>query len=146
IAYVPGFQWEPFWKGYKGGQHTEIWITRLSDSSTERIPNLNSNEGDPMWVGRSIYFLSDRDGPASLYAYDTDTRQVKRVIDNRGFDITAATAGPGGIVYSQFGELNIYDIATGTTHAVPVTVAGDFPQRRPYFEAVAGDIQSADVS
>lgn len=146
IAYVPGFQWEPFWKGYKGGQHTEIWIARLSDSSTERIPNLNSNEGDPMWVGHTVYFLSDRDGPETLYAYDTDSRQVKRVIDNQGFDITDATAGPGGIVYSQFGELHIYDVATGTTHAVPVTVAGDFPQRRPYFEGVAGDILSADVS
>ncbi|MGH8181261.1 MAG: S41 family peptidase, partial [Steroidobacteraceae bacterium] len=146
IAYVPGFQWEPFWKGYKGGQHTEIWITRLSDSSTERIPNLNSNEGDPMLVGHSIYFLSDRDGAATLYAYDTDSRQVKRVIDNHGFDITAASAGPGGIVYSQFGELYIYDTATGATHAVPVTVAGDFPQRRRYFEGVAGDILSADVS
>ena len=29
IAYVPGFQWEPFWKGYKGGQHSEVWIARL---------------------------------------------------------------------------------------------------------------------
>ncbi|HTL91090.1 MAG TPA: hypothetical protein VL176_02020, partial [Steroidobacteraceae bacterium] len=107
IAYVPGFQWEPYWKGYKGGQHTEIWIARLSDSSTIRIPNRNSNEDDPMWVGHTIYFLSDRDGPITLYAYDTQSRQVKRVIDNHGFDITSASAGPGGIVYSQFGELHI---------------------------------------
>jgi tricorn protease len=146
IAYVPGFQWEPFWKGYKGGQHTEIWISRLADSSTVRIPNLNSNEDDPMWVGNKVYFLSDRDGPVTLYAYDTDTRQVQRLIDNKGFDITSASAGPGGIVYSQFGQLSIYDFATGTTHAVPVTVAGDLPQRRPYFASVADDIMSASLS
>ena len=64
IAYVPGFQWEPYWKGYKGGQHTEIWISRLADASTVRIANLNSNESDPMWVGGKVYFLSDRDGSA----------------------------------------------------------------------------------
>ncbi|MGH8318717.1 MAG: S41 family peptidase [Steroidobacteraceae bacterium] len=146
LAYVPGFQWEPYWKGYKGGQHTEIWIARLADASTARIPNLNSNEADPMWVGHTIYFLSDRDGPETLYAYATETQQVKRLIDNHGFDITSASAGPGGIVYSQFGELHIYDFATGTTHAVPVTVAGDLPQRRQYFADVADDIVNAAIS
>jgi tricorn protease len=146
IAYVPGFQWEPFWKGYKGGQHTEIYLAKLSDSSTVRIPNLNSNEGDPMWVGHKVYFLSDRDGPATLYGYDTDTRQVQRLIDNKGFDITSASAGPGGIIYSQFGELHIYDFASGATHAVQVTVAGDLPQRRPYFEDASHDIQGIGVS
>ncbi|MHB8816347.1 MAG: S41 family peptidase, partial [Steroidobacteraceae bacterium] len=146
IAYVPGFQWEPFWKGYKGGQHTEIWIARLADSSTVRIPNLNSNESDPMWVGHQVYFLSDRDGPATLYVYDTDTGKVRKLIDNKGFDITAASAGPGGIVYSQFGNLHIYDFATGTTRDVPVTVAGDLPQRRPYFEDASKDIGGIGIS
>jgi tricorn protease len=146
IAYVPGFQWEPFWKDYKGGQHTEIWIARLSDSSVVRIPNLNANENDPMWVGGKVYFLSDRDGPATLYAYDTGTRQVQRLIDNTGFDITSASAGPGGIVYSQFGQLHIYDLASGSSRAVPVTVAGDLPQLRPHFEDVADGIVGAAVS
>jgi tricorn protease len=146
IAYVPGFQWEPYWKGYKGGQHVEIWIARLSDSSTVRIPNLDANESDPMWVGNKVYFISDRDGPATLYVYDTDTRQVQRLIDNDGFDITSASAGPGGIVYSQFGELHVYDFATGTTHPVPVTVAGDLPQRRPYFADASKAIDNIDIS
>jgi tricorn protease len=99
-----------------------------------------------MWVGNRIYFLSDRDGPATLYVYDIDTRQVKRLIDNRGFDITSASAGPGGIVYSQFGNLYIYDFASGTSQAVPVTVAGDLPQRRPYFEDAAQQIQGIGIS
>jgi tricorn protease len=146
IAYVPGFQWEPYWKGYKGGQHAEIYIARLSDSSTVRIPNLDSNETDPMWVGDTIYFLSDRDGPETLYAYDTKSGRVKRLIDNHGFDINSASAGPGGIVYSQFGALHIYDFATGTTHAVPVTVSGDLPQRRPYFADGARYIGGIGIS
>jgi tricorn protease len=146
IAYVPGFEWEPFWKGYKGGQHAQIWIARLSDSHTVRIPDLNANETDPMWVGHRIYFLSDRDGPVTLFAYDTRTEQVKRLIDNTGFDITSACAGPGGIVYSQFGELHIYDFATGTAHPVRVTVAGDLPQRRPHYENVSQQIFTSGIS
>lgn len=146
IAYVPGFQWEPFWQGYKGGQHAQIWISRLSDSNTVRIPNLDASETDPMWVGHRIYFLSDRDGPVTLFAYDTRSRQVKRLIDNTGFDITSASAGPGGIVYSQFGELHIYDFATGTAHLVQVTVAGDLPQRRPHYENVSTQIFASGIS
>ncbi len=146
IAYVPGFQWEAFWKGYKGGQHTRIWIARLADSSTVRIPNLDANENDPMWVGGNIYFLSDRDGPITLFAYAVDGGKVSKLIDNTGFDITSASAGPGGIVYSQFGQLHLYDYANGKTHAVPVTVAGDLPQRRPHFVDVAKQITDVAVS
>ena len=146
IAYAPGFRWEPFWKGYKGGQHAQIWIARLSDSHTVRIPELDANETDPMWVGSRVYFLSDRDGPVTLYAYDVRSGQVKRLIDNTGFDITSASAGPGGIVYSRFGGLEIYDFATGRTHAVPVTVAGDLPQRRPYYEDASSQITASGIS
>ncbi len=146
IAYVPGFQWEPFWKNYKGGQHTEIWIARLADSSVVRIPGENANANDAMWVGKTVYFLSDRDGPITLFAYDTDSGEVRRAIDNRGFDITSASAGPDGIVYSQFGQLHIYDFATGATHVVPVTVSSDLPQLRPRFEDVSKQIVTYDIS
>lgn len=146
IAYVPGFEWEPYWKDYHGGQHAQIWIARLADSETVRIPNLDARETDPMWVGQRVYFLSNRDGPMTLFSYDTQTGQVKRLIDNTGFDITSASAGPGGIVYSQFGELHIYDFATGTEHAVRVTVAGDLPQRRPYFQNVKDQIFASGIS
>ncbi|EQD46021.1 peptidase S41, partial [mine drainage metagenome] len=146
LAYVPEFQWEPFWKDYKGGQHTQVWLARLSDSSVVRIPDQNANESDPMWVGDTVYFLSDRDGPITLFAYDTGTGQVRRVIDNTGFDITSASAGPGGIVYSQFGQLHVYDYASGHSRAVPVTVTGDLPQLRPRFINVAKLIDDAAIS
>jgi tricorn protease len=146
IAYVPGYQWEPFWKNYKGGQHTEIWIARLSDSSVVRIPGEDANANGAMWVDKTVYFLSDREGPTTLFAYDIESAKIRRLIDNHGFDITSASAGTGGIVYSQFGQLHIYDFATGATHVVPVTVSGELPQLRPKFEDVTKQIVSYDIS
>jgi tricorn protease len=146
IAYVPGFQWEPFWKGYKGGQHSEIWIARLSDASVVKVPGEDANANDPMWIDKTVYFLSDRDGPITLFAYDTDSGQIRRLIDNHGFDITSASAGPDGIAYSQFGEIHIYDVATGKTDAVPITVSGDLPQLRPRLEDVSKQIESYEIS
>jgi len=68
------------------------------------------------------------------------------VLDNSGFDITSATAGPGGIVYSRFGQLHVYDFGDGKTHAVPVSVNGDLPQRRPHFADVGKNILNAAIS
>jgi hypothetical protein len=49
------------WKRYRGGQTTPIWIANLADSSIQaKIPRDNSNDSNPMWIGDSIYFLSDR--------------------------------------------------------------------------------------
>ena len=74
------------------------------------IPRDNSNDFNPMWVGDTIYFLSDRSGPVALFAYDTKSREVKQVVKNDGLDIKSASAGPGAIVYEQFGSLHLFDL------------------------------------
>jgi tricorn protease len=93
-----------------------------------------------MWVGDKIYFLSDRSGPTTLFSYDVPTGTVKQLVTNDGFDLKSASAGPGAIVYEQFGSLHLYDLATGRERAVPVRIAADLPQTRPHFEKV-GDKQ-----
>lgn len=146
LAYSPVFQWEPDWKGYRGGQTTPIWIARLADSSVVKIPRDNSNDRDPMWVGDTVYFLSDRDGPVTLFAYDTQTGKVTKLLNNDGFDIDSASAGPGAIVYSQMGQIYLYNLATHATTPVNLRVAGDMPQLAPHFVKVAKDILNAGIS
>src|SRR5215469_13529284 len=69
IAYEPLQQWQRAWKRYRGGQTRLILIARLADSSIEaKIPRENSNDFNPMWVGDTIYFLSDRNGPVTIFA------------------------------------------------------------------------------
>ena len=146
LAYVPNFQWEPFWKGYRGGQTTYVLIANLADSSTVAVPRDGSNDNLPMWVGERVYFLSDRDGPITLFAYDTRTRKVEKLIKNDGFDITSASAGPDAIAYSQFGVLHLYDIASGRSEPVHVTVAADLAAVRPHWEHVGTAIENAAIS
>ena len=146
LAYVPGFQWEPFWKSYTGGQYTRIWLADLADSRVERVPNKGYSDNDPMWIGDTVYFLSNRNGPITLFAYHTKTKKITRMLDNSGFDLTSAAAGPGGIVYSQFGQLHIYDLASGKARAVPVRLAGDMPQRRAHYQKVVEQIEGSAIS
>jgi tricorn protease len=77
-----------------------------------------------------------------LCAYDTETHELSQVLKNDGFDIKSASAGPGGIVYEQFGSLYLYDLARHQSRPVEVRVAGDMPQVRPHFVKVATATQS----
>jgi tricorn protease len=136
LAYVPHPQWQPAWKRYHGGQTTPIWIADLKDSSIVKIPRDNSNDHHPMWVGDTIYFLSDRDGPVSLFAYDTKTNQVSEALHSDGLDFKTATAGPEAIVIEQFGAIKLYDLNTHQAKNISIRVSGDLEAVRPHFAKV----------
>ncbi len=136
IAYVPHPKWQDAWKRYHGGQTTPIWIADLKDLSVVKIPRDNSNDHHPMWVGDMVYFLSDRNGPVSLFAYDTKTKQVTEALHSDGFDFKAATAGPDAIVIEQFGAIKLYDLKTHEAHNVNIRIEGDLASVRPHFAKV----------
>ncbi|NNE66420.1 MAG: protease, partial [Pyrinomonadaceae bacterium] len=147
IAYMPIAPAFNQWKMYRGGRTTKVWIGNLSDSSVQEIPRNNSNDFIPMWVGNKIYFLSDRNGRnVTLYSYDTRSKAVREEIKNNGFDIKSAQAGPGGIVYEQFGSINIFDPATRRTRRVNINVRGDFLETRPKYERVARRVSNLAIS
>src|SRR6202163_93475 len=132
IAYVPHPKWQQAWKRYHGGQTTPIWIADLKDSTLTKIPRDNSNDDHPMWIGDAIYFLSDRNGPVSLFAYDTRTKQVVEVLHSNGADFKTASAGPDAIVIEQFGAIKLYDLNTHQAKNIPIRVVGDLAAVRPH--------------
>ena len=135
-----------FWAHYHGGLAPQVWIADLSDSSVIKVPHENASDFNPIWVGNKIYFLSARTEPITLYAYDTGSKNVSRVIDNHGMEIMSASAGPGAIVYEQFGSLHLYDLANGQEREVRVNIRGDFPELRTHFEKVADHVLNAEIS
>src|SRR3984885_4015532 len=142
---VAGFD-HAFWAHYHGGLASQVWIADLADSSVVKVPHENSSDFNPMWIGDKVYFLSARTEPISLFAYDTAAKKISEVIPNRGVDIMSASAGPGGIVYEQFGSIHIYDFASGREHSVNVNITGDFPEALPHFEKVAEHVMDAQIS
>jgi tricorn protease len=134
------------WRRYRGGRASYISIVNFADLSSQKLPRTDSNDFAPMWIGDKVYFLSDREGPVTLFQYDPQSRQVKKLVANTGKDIVYATAGPGGIVYEQFGQIHIYDITSGREHAVPIDIAADLTEVRPRFQNVAREIREARIS
>ncbi len=148
IAYVPNMQWQRAWKRYRGGQTKPIWIANLSDSSVQaQVPRENSNDFNPMYVGETVYFLSDRNGPVTLFSYDVKSKQVKQLVKNDGLDIKSASATSDAIVYEQFGSLHLLDLASGSDRALDIRPMADLAEVRPHFQKIEPKrIQSVAIS
>jgi tricorn protease len=150
IAYEPLTQWQQAWKRYQGGQQDKIWIAKLSDSSIVKLPDAGSTDKNPMWIGDTVYFISDRDskiGDFRLFSYDTKSKRVRQAFAHDGMDIKSASAGPNGtIVYEEFGAIHTFDPAAGASSKVEITLNADVGSERPYYKKVADRIAGASIS
>jgi tricorn protease len=146
LAYVPNMKWQTSWKRYRGGQTTPIYLVRLSDLTLEKLPRENSNDSNPVWFGDTVYFLSDRNGPVTLFAYDTKAKAVRQVLANSGLDLKWLSAGPDALIYEQFGGIYVLDPASGESRQVRIEIAGDLPATRPHYVKAAERIQNAGLS
>src|SRR5207247_4661240 len=85
LAYVPFWNRRAVpnsyiaWKHYRGGLASPIWIANLADSRIDKVPRQDSNDFNPLWIGSRVYFLSDRNGPVTLFVYDPASREVTQV-------------------------------------------------------------------
>ncbi|MFN7939390.1 MAG: PDZ domain-containing protein [Bryobacteraceae bacterium] len=146
IAYEPVGRAFTTWKKYRGGATTRIWLGRISDSTVTKVPRTNSNDFNPIWAGDRVFFLSDRNGPVTLFSYDVKAKTVKEALPNKGLDLKSASLGPDAIVYEQFGGISLYDLKSGKAKPVAIQVAGDFPEMRAKFVPVGRQLGSAAVS
>ena len=145
-VFFPDWYETSFWRHYRGGRTHPILVMNLSDYSVEKLPWQNSNDSTPMWVGNTIYFLSDRDFTTNLYAYSTATKQVKQLTHHDDFDIMSASAGPDAVVYEQAGYVYLFDVGSGKAQRLNIEVTGDLPWARPQFKKVASMIRNSSLS
>jgi len=145
-VFFPDWLETSFWRHYRGGRTHPILLMNLSDYSIERLPWENSNDSSPMWLGNTIYFLSDRNFVTNLFSYNTATKQVKQLTQHDDFDIMTASAGAGAIVYEQAGYIYLVDATSSKAQRLNIEVTGDLPWARPQFKKVASMIRNASLS
>jgi tricorn protease len=154
IAYVP-FSNKPQFPGpmrplknYRGGSASPLWIADLDDSSIIKVERTTSADFNPMWIGDTIYFLSDREGPTTIYACDVAGKSIRRIVDPKdaGGDIKSASACADAIVFEVFGKVHLLDLKSQKSKPVSIHVAADLPSVRSKLSKVAKAIQGADLS
>lgn len=145
-AFFPEWDETSQWRHYRGGRTNPIRIMDLADHSVEELPWTESNDTDPMWLGDTVYFLSDRNGTVNLFAHRPGTGEVTRLTRHDVFDVMNASAGAGAVVYERAGYVHLFDTDTGETRRLSIRIHGDFPWEQPRWTSVSGMIRNAALS
>lgn len=119
VAYNPFSPAFMQWKRYRGGTNSILWLYSFGDKSVEKIPQpaTYSNDVDPIWIGDTVYFRSDRSGEFNLHAYDLKTKAVRQITNHRDFPVLNISASGNTLVYEQAGYLHTLDLGSVQVNA-----------------------------
>jgi tricorn protease len=147
VVYSPLFRDFRPEKRYGGGQANDLFVFDLKTSDAKRIVDHPRADRDPMWIGNTIYFTSDRDGTFNLYAYDVVSAKIAPVTTSRTWDVRWPSSDKQSrIVYELNGELQVLDVKTGKSAAIAINVPDDGMWKRPSRVSAAGQIEDVELS
>lgn len=146
VAYRMNNSWDEERRNYRGGQNRPIWIVDLKSYDLSSPPWTNSKDVDPVWLNDAVYFISDRDGVANVWGYETRTKKLSQLTRFTDFDVKAIESGAGSLVFEQAGYVHELDPGSGKEHIVNITAAGDFPWMMPNWEDVTNRITNMALS
>jgi len=146
MQFVPQWLEGSYWRHYRGGRTHPISVVNLADNVVEELPWVNSNDSSPMWIGDTIYFVSDRNYTANLFSYKVGSKQVTQLTNHEDFDVMSASAGADAVVYEQAGYIHLLDAKTGKSKQLDIEVTGDLPWAQPQFKKVGDSIRGAVLS
>ncbi|HUJ39227.1 MAG TPA: S41 family peptidase [Candidatus Acidoferrales bacterium] len=147
MVYSPLFRDFRTWKRYSGGWAQQLYLFDLKTNAAEKITEGPRCNRDPMWIGGKIYFDSDRDDTLNLYSYDPATKKTEQLTHFKKWDLRwPGTDHNSRIVYELGGELQVFDIPSGQSRAVSITVPSDGLAIRPSYISVANHIEDAALS
>jgi tricorn protease len=146
IAYRMNNSWDEERRNYRGGQNRPVWIVDLKSYDLVSPPWTDSKDVDPVWVGDSVYFISDRDGVANVWSYDTKSKKLTQVTRFADFDVKTIDSGAGTVVFEQAGYIHELDPRSGKERTVNITATGDFPWMMPRWEDVTARMTNIGLS
>jgi tricorn protease len=146
MVYTPiSREWRS-WKRTRGGRAQDVWLFDLEAITAERLTDHIMTDNQPIWLGDTIYFTSDRDYTLNLFAMDVRTRTLRKVTQHDTWDVLWPAGGPGGIVYESGASLYVYNPANGHTRKVDIEIRNDGRETLPMFRNVKQFVESASLS
>ncbi|MDR0391975.1 MAG: PDZ domain-containing protein [Planctomycetaceae bacterium] len=112
IVYSPLFRDFRSWKRYEGGWAQYLTIFDIATKTTTRLDNNPRTEREPIWLDQNkIYFTSDRTGTMNLFEYNTNTKRITQITNEKTWDVRWASGDQNSrrIIYELGGELVLFD-------------------------------------
>jgi tricorn protease len=134
-------------KRYGGGQANNLYTFDLKTYATKRLTEGPRPSRDPMWIGDTIYFNSDRDGHFNLYSVSTNGGKATQLTNSKLWDVRwPSSDNEGRIVYEMNGELQMFDTRSRKNTSISITVPDEGLARRPSRVSAANNISSWGLS
>ncbi|HEX9653349.1 MAG TPA: S41 family peptidase [bacterium] len=147
IAYSPLFRDFRTWKRYQGGWAQDLYIFDIKTHEAQKIAASVRSERDPMWIGGTIYFTSDRDGTYNLFAFDIGTTEVRQLTQSATWDVRwPSSDNRSQVVYELDGELQVFDVTTQEDRRISIIVPDDGLARRPSRYSAEKNIEDFELS
>jgi tricorn protease len=146
LAYRVNTSWDEERRNYRGGQNKPIWIVDLASYDLVTPPWKDSKDTDPVWLGNTVYFISDRDGVANVWSFDLTTKQLRQATQFTDFDVKSLDAGGGVVVFEQAGLVHELDPKSNRSKALTIRAAGDFPWMMARWEDVTSRMTNIALS
>jgi tricorn protease len=139
-------RWDIEWRHYRGGQNTPLEILNLADQTEKLLPNESTIDTQPLWLGETIYFLSDRDWTTNIWSYNSVSGDMKQITRFTGSDIKWLGGSGNKLTFERDGYLNLLDLASNEPKQLDITVFGDFPWADIKWEDVTKSLASVSIS
>lgn len=134
-------------KRYGGGQANNLYTFDLKSYATKRLTEGPRPSRDPMWIGDTIYFNSDRDGHFNLYSVSPAGGKATQLTTSKLWDVRwPSSDNEGRIVYEMNGELQIFDTRGRKSTPISINVPDEGLARRPSRVSAASNISSWGLS
>ncbi|HEX9710838.1 MAG TPA: protease, partial [Candidatus Thermoplasmatota archaeon] len=138
LAYQEIGYWDPEWRNYRGGQAQPIRVVSTGTWDLEHPSWEGERQMDPAWMDGTVYYVSERDWAANVWAYDPAAGRDRQLTFHDDFDVKSLDAGHGVVVYEQAGWLHELDPATGRGRRLEIHARGDQNWARARWETVPG--------
>ncbi|MFN4032679.1 MAG: S41 family peptidase [Fimbriimonadales bacterium] len=113
-------------KGYQGSAQGDLWLLDLTTQRYTQLTQTDTPDTFPMWSadGRTLYFVSERDGAANLYAMHTPTKRIRPLtrFKDDGVRFPQISANGKVITFEQGMDIYRLDTATGEMRVIPLQI------------------------
>ena len=148
VAFTRNFSDFQTRKRYDGGLAPDIYTYNLVTKHSVRITDWKGTDTAPMWVGRKMYFLSDRDQyrRANLWVYDLESKAFRQVTHFSDYDIDMPSLGDQSISFQQGGKLYVMSLPSEAVREVQVQVPDDGAHTKERNLVAGNFIRESDTS
>lgn len=136
-----------YWKRYKGGRYTDIWMADFTQKTYAPVTDYVGKNAYPLWIGDLLYFGSDRgkDGITNLYSLNLKNKELHQITRHTDFDVLWPSTDRKNIVYIQNGSLFVLDPKKGNAKKISFILTSDEWKVQPRWIHPSPYIQDTDV-